>query len=179
MSRLVPAVLVAGSLVAAAGSAQAQEGMAWTYARSVAANPLDTILNLAFGVPETDDMRAFITCSIGANWIYGDVNLGAPVDGLPDDAQVSVSLHANGYDSAIDGRVQRMEEGIWGVNFAVGLDDPFWLALMAGGDLRYSVNGRGAVVLPLAGASEPAHAFLGDCLSIGALTPDAPQAPAK
>ena len=174
MPRLVPTFVSALALAVTALPAMAQDGMVWSYYRSVAANPLDTMLNLTYGVPETDNIRAFVTCSIGANWVYGDVSLGAPIDGLADDSAVTVSFHANGYDGSIDGTVQRMEEGIWGVNLAVGLDDPFWTALMAGGTLRYAVNGRVATVLPLDGATEAAHAFLGDCLSIGDLEPEAP-----
>lgn len=152
--------------------AVAQDGMVWSYDRNIEASPLDTYLGLTYGIPQTDAVQAAVTCAIGANWVYGNVTVGADVDGLADGADVAITFQAPGYSATHQGTVIRQEEGIWGVSFAVDLTDPFWNALMMQPALTYGVPGRPTLTLPLAGADIPTHDFLGDCNQIGDLQPE-------
>ena len=159
--------------------AAAQDGMVWSYYRTIEASPLDTYLGMAYGIPQTDAVQATIVCSIGANWIYGSVTVGADVEGLADGADVTVAFQAPTYTAAFQGSVIRQEEGMWGVTFAVDLTDPFWNALMIQPALTYGVPGRPTLTLPLDGADIPTHDFLGDCNQIGDLQPEAAPAANK
>ncbi len=172
-------VALALTLTLAALPAVAQQGYAWAYYRNVSANLLETSLGLSYGVPQSDDMQAWVQCTIGANWIYGDVNLTMDVDGLADGAIVAVQITAPGYSASHDADVIRHEEGIQGVVFAIALDDPLWTAMMGQPALIYSVAGRAPMTLDLTGAAGPVHEFLGDCLSIVDLAPDASVTPSK
>lgn len=161
-------------------SATAQEDrMQWIYNRYVEQNPLDTYLGLVYGIPETDAMQASITCSIGANWIYAAVDLGAEVEGLADGASATVALNAGGREFVEQGSVFRHEEGIWGVSLALALDDPFWAEVSRGGVLTYRVNERTPQTLPLDGIAEPLQGFLGDCIAIAELPAEGATAPAS
>ncbi|MCW1930776.1 hypothetical protein [Pararhodobacter zhoushanensis] len=171
---LIAALFTATSLPAAA-----QDGMVWAYNRYIEASPLDTFLGLTYGIPETDAVQASITCAIGANWIYGDVTVGADVEGLADGADVALAFQSPGYSATHQGTVIRQEEGMWGVSFAVDLTDPFWNALMTQPALTYGVPGRPTLTLPLAGADIPTHDFLGDCTQIGDLQPEAAPSASK
>lgn len=159
-------------------SAAAQDGRVWLYNRHVADSPLETVLNLGYGVPESDDVQASMLCAIGANWIFAQTLLAADVDGLAADAEVTLEVQAPGYSATFDAHVVRLEEFIHGVEFALPLDDDLWGVLMAGGSLSYGVSGHARQTLPLDGAADPAHEFLGDCLSIGDLAPEGQPAPA-
>lgn len=156
----------------------AQDGRVWLYNRHVENSPLDTVLNLGYGVPESDDVQASMLCTIGANWIYAQTLLAADVDGLEAEAAVQVEVEAPGYSATFDAQVVRLEEFIHGVEFALPLDDGLWSVLMAGGSLSYGVSGHARQTLPLDGATGPAHEFIGDCLSIGDLVPEGQSAPA-
>lgn len=159
-------------------AAAQEERLQWIYNRYVAENPLDTYLGLIYGIPETDAMRASITCTIGANWVYAAVDLGADVEGLADEASATVALNAGGREFVEQGSVFRHEEGIWGVSLALALDDPFWGELSRGGVLTYRVNERAPETLPLDGIDAPLHGFLGDCLTIADLPAEGATAPA-
>lgn len=177
MSRLV-AVALTGLVTLAPCLAQAQDGRVWNYNRYVDASPLQTVLDLGYGVPQSDDVQAAMLCTIGANWIYAKLLMAADVQGLATDAEVRLEVSAPGYSGELVGHVVRHEEFIHGVEVALALDDAFWNAVMGGGVMTYGVAGRPRQTLPLEGATDPTHAFLGDCLSIGDLVPEAP-APIK
>lgn len=151
----------------------AQDGRAWFYNRYVSESPLDTVLQVIHGTPQSDDVLAALTCAIGANWIYANVQLNADVSGLAAESTVPLVVSASGYSATMDGYVFRVEEYGEGVEFALPLDDALWTAMMAGGTLTYGVPGRAGETLTLDGAAEPLHALLGDCLSIIDLVPDA------
>lgn len=169
-------LFLAAALTCAALPALAQQGYEWTYNRYVEASPLETILTLAYGVPQTDDLQAFAICAIGANWIYADVRLALDIDGLEDGAMVDLAIGGDGYQAIHSAQVERQEEGIWGVVFALGLDDPIWSTL-GGAQLTYGIPGRPAVTMALQGLAPLAQEFQRDCARIIDLTPD--QAPSK
>jgi len=160
------------------GAALAQDVRVWNYVRYVEPVPTDTVLDLGYGVPQSDDVQAAMLCTIDGARTYAQTLMAADVQGLATGAEVGLDVSAPGYSARIAGRVVRHEEYIHGVEMAIALDDAFWSALMAGGAMTYGVPGRTRQTLPLDGATDLAHAFLGDCLSIRDLTPDAP-APVK
>lgn len=174
----LPAVALTGLVAIAPVGASAQDGRVWIYNRYVERLPTDTVLDLGYGVPQSDDVQAAMLCTIGADWVLAQVLVAADVEGLATDASVTLDVEAPGYSAGLAGRVVRHEEYIHGVEFMLSMDDAFWTALMGGGVMTYGVPGRARQTLPLDGATDPAHAFLGDCLSIRDLTPDAP-APIK
>lgn len=175
--RLLPPLALAALLAPLPALAQ-PEGFVWTYDHYVAANPLDTYLGLAFGIPQSDALQAAMRCAIGADWIYSTVELGLDVEGLADAATVDVVLSANGYSTTEPGTVFRHEEGIWGVELAIGLDSPLWPALAQGGALQYGIAERTPETLPLDGIEAPLHAYLGACQNIGNLPVDDGSQPA-
>ena len=154
------------ALSVTASTVLAQIPYSWSYNRLIAPSPLETVIALSFGVPETDQQQASIQCSIGANWIYAAVDLGADVEGLEDGASATVVLNPGARDFVEVGTVFRHEEGIWGVSLALALDDPFWAELNRGDFLSYRVNDRAPDALPLGGIGGPLRQFLGDCTAI-------------
>lgn len=156
------------------GAALAQDGRAWIYNRYVEPVPTDTVLDLGYGVPQSDDVQAALLCTIDGARTFAQALVAADVEGLATGAEAWLEVSAPGYSARLAGRVVRHEEYIHGVEVAIAMDDAFWTALMGGGVMTYGVPGRARQTLPLDGATDPAHAFLGDCLSIRDLTPDAP-----
>ncbi|MCB1394988.1 MAG: hypothetical protein H6898_03670 [Rhodobacter sp.] len=159
------------ALSVTASTVLAQIPYSWSYNRLIAPSPLETVIALSFGVPETDQQQASIQCSIGANWIYADVRLEAEVGGLVDGAVIPVTVMGDGYSEVFEANVERREEGITGVVFAVGLDEPFWLAAVRSSELYYALPGGVETPLLLPGFSPLMGAFLNDCRSIADLRP--------
>lgn len=159
------------SLSVTASNALAQVPYSWNYSRLIAPSPLDTVIALSFGVPETDQQQASILCSIGANWIYADVRLEAEVSGRAEGAIVPVTVMGDGYSAVFDANVERQDEGIAGVVFAVGLDEPFWSAAARLPELYYALPGGVETPLLLSGFPQLMGAFLNDCRSIVDLRP--------
>jgi len=162
-------------LALAPGSVLAQGAMVWSYARQVAASPLDSVLALTLGIPETDAAQAQAVCAIGANWIYADLALAADVGGLESGAPVSMRVAGNRFLSVYPATVLRSDEGIWGLQLTMPLDDPFWGAIGGPLPVRYGVDGRALNPLPPV-PREMALRFREDCAGIGELTSEAPPA---
>ena len=53
------------ALSVTASTVLAQIPYSWSYNRLIAPSPLETVIALSFGVPETDQQQASIQCSIG------------------------------------------------------------------------------------------------------------------
>lgn len=164
--------LLAAGLSILASPVVAQLPFAWSYHHSVGDSPLDTILALAFGEPETDFLQAHVVCSIGANWIYADMRLDHDVEGLGDGAGVALTIEGDGYSAVFEANVERQEVGISGVVFAVPLDDRLWTAMMRLPEVYYALPGHRQTPLLLTGFAPMAHDFLRDCRSIVDLKPD-------
>lgn len=171
--------LLAAALSVAAVPAAAQGYYEWRYNRLVGPSPLDTILTLAYGVPDSGDMQAFVACTIGANWIYADVRLEADIDGYPDGARASMALSGEGFHRIVEVDIERQEEGIWGVVFALPLDDPFWTDIANHYEIYYTLPGGVETPLLIEGLLPLVDQFRHDCARIIDLTPDQAPTPRK
>lgn len=167
-------VLALGALAPVA--APAQDGRIWGYFRHVEPSPMETVLNLGYSVPQSDDVLASMRCVLDATGVHASVVMATEVQAGQDPVILDVS--APGYSARIVAQLAWFDDFVLGVEFPLALDDAFWTALMAGGGMTYGVPGYPSQILPLDGATDLAHAFLGDCLSIRELVPDAP-APIK
>jgi len=171
--------LLAAVLGAAALPASAQGYYEWSFNRYVAASPLDTILTLAYGVPNSGDLQAFISCAIGANWIYAEVRLEADIEAYPDRARVPMTLSGEGFYRVVGVDIERQEEGIWGVAFALPLDDPFWNDIEGHYEIYYALPGGIETPLLIEGLLPLAGQFRHDCAGILDLVPDQAPTPGK
>lgn len=151
--------------------------MTWHYSRYLDQDPFKTRLSLYYGVPETDQVQAIARCRIGNRGTYATLDLSAGVGSLAAHATVQVQFTGRGFDTVHDADVIRAQEvGIDGVSLALQLDDPLWQAIRDKSELRYSVTGFTATLLPLDGSSEPAGRFLRDCREMpGPESPPQPQ----
>ena len=156
--------------------APAQQGYEWTYWQSVGPTPGETVLTLAHGVPQTDDLQAFVTCTWAGDQPFADVRLALEIEGLEDGAAVGLAVSGQGYQAVLPAFVERQDEGIWGVVVVLGMADPVWTTL-GGAELVYGIPGRPSQVLSLVGLEPLAAKFHADCAGIMRLTRD--QAPGK
>jgi hypothetical protein len=153
-----------------AGPALAQDAMQWTLTRSIADTSLQTLIALTYGIPETDAAQAQVLCAIGANWIYADMTWAADIEGAETGTPMELLVSGNRYDGRIGASAARADEGIWGLRFAVPLDDPLWAAMAGPLPLLYGAEGQAFASLPPAPVAMLA-AFRDDCLRIGDLSP--------
>lgn len=170
----LPVAALTGMVALAPLMAIAEDARIWSYLRYVEADPANTVVNLGYGIPQTDDVQATMLCVITADGVRARVAMALGVEGLATDAPVVLDLAAPAFSGQIEGRVVRHEEFLFGVEAELPLDHGLWSALMGGGVMAYGIAGRPGLTLPLDGATDPTHDFVGDCLSIRDLVPDAP-----
>ena len=166
---LAAAGLALAASVLSSLPASAQDGMVWEYHRYVEANPLDTYLGLSYGIPQTDAVRAWSRCNIGANWVYGALTLAYDVSNLSEGDNVEVEIMAPGYAMYHDAMVVKPDEGTWGISVALDLSDPLWGVMAGQNRLTYQVPGGAVEHLPLSGLASHMGRYISDCSRIGDL----------
>ena len=175
---VLAAILALAAPIAAQAQAQAraraQAGGAasWDYYSSISPDPFQATLALVYGVPETDAVQFVAQCFIGNRGPYVQVEIGAAIGVLPDDAGIEVTFFApSGYTQTVAGAVvgRAREEGITGASIAVSTDDAFWQGIINERSLRYMIAGEAEATLDLRGSSAPTANFLRDCANIGDL----------
>lgn len=164
--------LLAVLLAAAAVPAAAQDDLRWSYDVAIAPSPHDTVLSLAFGVPQSGSALLQATCSIGANWVFATLTVDTDVGGLAAGASASLTVSGNRFRASYGAVVIRSDEGLAGVRLAMPLDDPLWAAMTGPLPLSFGVDGHDATALPPA-PPELVQGFRSDCSGIAALSPQA------
>ncbi|WP_224815209.1 hypothetical protein [Hasllibacter sp. MH4015] len=147
-------------------------GHVWTRYTEVNENVFDTILELTYGVPETDDILIRAQCAIGAQDPYVVVQVAADIEGLADgDTATLRATIPDGRSVDINGTVigTFAEVGISGIELALGTSDLPWLTLAGDATLTLErVGGRGGFTLTGNGPNTIGP-FLADCANIGLL----------
>lgn len=170
--RFIPK-LVAGVFLALqpVTSAQAQDGLQWFYAPPVQEAGAASTGALYFGIPETDAVQLWATCTPSAPNAGAQVTLGAPVQGLATGQNVQAVFTGTEFSWTSQARVIRLEEFIHGIEFTVPLDAPFWDGLIALDALNYQVAGQQTARLPLRGSARAARQFLAQCETAAHVSP--------
>ncbi len=169
---MLRAPLILAAALTLASPAFAEEPPVWSYARYVSESPITSYLGVIYGVPQTDDVRAYVECLIegqGASVVFA---LAADVEGLEDGTEVVVEFTGPGFRTGHGGTVVRFEEGLWGVMLPFALDAEFWHWLRFEPEVTYGVEGRATLTLPISGLAEHLQAFLADCDNIRNLRPE-------
>lgn len=144
----------------------AQQAYQWSYERYDADSIFDSILNLTYGVPQTDDLQFIARCVVGANAPFVRVTLAAPIGDLPEGSSVQLHISEGPYAQVFTTDVVRQDEFIYGVEFAVSVGDPFIEALAARSTLIYAIEGQGAATLSLRGSAQAVRQFAAGCATI-------------
>ncbi|MEJ6395222.1 hypothetical protein V8J82_18320 [Gymnodinialimonas sp. 2305UL16-5] len=143
-------------------------------------DPFATVLNVVYGVPETDDVLAFGRCVIGAQGPLVTLQMSADIQGLSDDQNATLRVTSGtGQVVEIPGVVvgSQAEFGVSGIEMVLEVSDPAWLALATdplvqvqrvGSDVGLTLTGNGPNILA---------PFLADCANIGDLTPESGSRP--
>lgn len=165
MRMLLAGAAIVALQVTAAVPAMAQSGFMWSYYRYLDPDPFAAYLGLVFGIPETDATQFVAVCQIGAGGTYATIDLGADIGNYQPGQTVEVQVtSSSGFNQVYYADILRpMDEGIWGVQLAVQMDDQIWSAIQYHSQLYYNLVGFTANQLPLAGSSTPTGQFVSDC----------------
>lgn len=152
---------------AAPTSAEPQDHrLKWQYSQHNDANNKGrTTSYLYFGIPETDAVKIFGSCSVGSSGNFSAVTFGADVRNMSEGQEVSISFSTGNFQRQLKGKVSgtQAEEGVSGVEIIIDNNDPLWGAMRRDNQLQYIVQGRNAMTAPLRGSSKAIKKFLADC----------------
>lgn len=122
---------------------------------------------IVLGIPETDAVQFFATCSPVSGGVPV-VQISGEVPQFPDGTAVKVRFASTGFDRSLDGTILRpaSEEGMQGATLRIPSGDLFWKALPRLSSVVYSIGRAQAVALPLSGIATPLATFLRDCATL-------------
>lgn len=167
ITTLPVALLQAIILQATISPAQANNdsSMIWTY------HQYNDVLNdgrptseFQVGIPQTDNIVARGSCSVGDGGRFSTVIFGAIIPEHKIDSNISITLDTS------DGRAVKqglavgadLEEGISGIQLTINNNDLLWRSLSNMNFLSYYVAGQ-TYTLPLRGSGNTIAKFLRDC----------------
>lgn len=194
ISALIAAMLAPVALCAQQGNAPAPNtatalipdigpnisGHVWTRFTEVSDDVFQTILDVTYGLPETDDVYVLGSCNIGAQGPLVTMQFAADIDGLADNDLAALRFTAgDGRVVEVDGSVigQFAEFGVSGVEVVLEMSDPAWLVIAGDPTLRIErVGGQAGITITGNGPSTLGP-FLADCDQIDLLTPESGGAP--
>jgi hypothetical protein len=165
---LVATLCAAASLSIPLRAASADDRMEWQFSEfNDPDNKGRTTVRLTFGVPETDAIQVSGVCDAtsGTNANFSSVTFGADVGKLENGKQVDMRFSGGGFDHVLQGQVHRAEgeEGLSGVNLAIGAEDPLWRAMADSDSLDYLVPGFKASTLSFERGKDKIQQFLQAC----------------
>ncbi|MGR3709469.1 MAG: VHL beta domain-containing protein [Alterinioella nitratireducens] len=165
MTRIRLALSAAALMLTPIG-ALAQDGLQWGATTELAADPFQSIIVLAHGVPETDNVQFLAQCQIGAGGPYALVQIAADTAGLQNGAATMLSFtDGAGAGTSVEGSIIGVgaEVGITGVEMAVDLGNGLFNLMRVRDVLSYAIpEGQGAEIVT-AGVAEPLNRFLTAC----------------
>jgi hypothetical protein len=152
---------------ASAAEPEDPSGMKWT-AAEYEADGGGTVAELGYGVPQTDQVQFYATCSAETAGA-AHVIIGFDVSDKPIGQSTRIRIVGTGFDRTFPGQIYHSQssEGMQGAEFELPLDEPIWDSLKSVSSVRYNVGGKGAATLPLAGIKAPLGEFLQKCTAIG------------
>lgn len=158
-------------------------GHVWTRFTQVSDDVFQTVLNVTYGVPETDDVYVLGSCNIGAQGPLVAMKFAADVEGLADNDIATLRVTAgDGRVVEVEGTVigQFAEFGVTGIEVVLEMSDPAWLVIAGDPTIRFErVGGQAGLTITGNGPSTLGP-FLADCDQIAELTPESgisPSAP--
>ena len=165
---LVATLCAAASLSIPLRAASADDRMEWQFSEfNDPDNKGRTTVRLTFGVPETDAIQVSGVCDAtsGTSANFSSVTFGADVGKLENGKQVDLRFSGGGFDHVLQGQVHRAagEEGLSGVNLAIGAEDPLWRAMADSDSLDYLVPGFKASTLSFERGKDKIQQFLQAC----------------
>ncbi|ABD55578.1 hypothetical protein [Jannaschia sp. CCS1] len=159
-------------------------GHDWARFTDIRDDVFQTILNVRYGVPQTDDVLIVGECNIGAQGPLVALQVSADVEGLVEHAPATLRIRSSdGRSVDVDGSVvgTEAELGILGIEVVLAPSDPAWQVIAGDEIVQFErVGGRDGFVLTGDGPGTLGP-FLTDCDQIGDLTPEggtSPGAPA-
>ena len=120
---------------------------------------------LRFGTPETDAVSFESICTAGSGGDFATTVISYNTQGMREGTSVRLNLSTKGYRSSLDGEVYgaHVEEGVTGILFSPGYDDPFWKALASGATMTYRIKGHQTASLNLKKSGAKVRKFIADC----------------
>lgn len=155
-------------------------GHDWMRFTEISEDVFQTVLEISYIVPETDDVYVMGQCFIGAQGPLVAMQIAADIDGLAENAVATIRARTGvGEVMEVDGSVvgTAIEFGISGIEVVREPSDLLWLILTDDPTLQFErVGGRGGFTLT--GSTETLAAFIRDCENMGDLFPEADVPPA-
>ncbi len=150
-------------------------GHVWGRFTQVSPDVTQTIVDVFYAVPETDDVLVAGHCFIGAQGPLAAFSASADIEGLAE-GEVAVLRFTSGNGRSVDveGSVvgTQLEIGIVGVEVVLEMSDPAWLIIAGDELLRIErVGGQSGFTLTGNGPNT-IGTFLSDCDNIADLVPD-------
>ncbi|AHM05550.1 hypothetical protein roselon_03292 [Roseibacterium elongatum DSM 19469] len=165
-ARLAPA------LAALALPAQAQvTGYEWVYLRDIQANPMETVMALTLGVPETDDVVLQARCELTSG-PQVSFDFAADPGPIPLETDVSFTVTPEGLSPSTVPATTRANAFIGGVFIDRAPTDPFNLALAAAPVLSWGIDGQPAATVDVSVNQHLVGRFLYECAHFGDQQPD-------
>lgn len=155
-------------------------GHVWSRYTEVSDNVFETVLQVFYGVPETDIGGIYGSCFIGAQGPLVAMHFAADIDGFSDGDVVTLRITSgDGRVVNVEGSVlgEFFEEGSPGIEVVLDVSDPAWLVIAGDPTIRFErVGGQGSLTINGNGPSTLGP-FLTDCDQIGELQPQSGVSP--
>lgn len=150
-------------------------GHEWWQFTDVSDDVFETVVEVGYSVPETDDVLIMGECFIGARGPLAAIKIAADIEGLAEDSVATLRVRSGDRSvGEVDGSVvgTAIEFGVSGIELVLGMPDPAWLVIAGDPLVQFErVGGRGGITITGNGPSILGP-FLSDCDQIGDLTPE-------
>ncbi|GAA5067973.1 hypothetical protein N0B44_02310 [Roseibacterium beibuensis] len=146
-------------------------GYEWSYFRDIQPNPMNTVMALRLGVPETDDVVLEARCELTSG-PQVSFNFAADAGAIPLETDVDFTVTPEGLNPSTVPATTRATEFIGGVFIDRTPTDPFNFALVAAPVLTWAIDGQASFTVDASVNQHIAGRFLYECAHFGSQQPD-------